>query len=75
MGNELILVASVTYAMKGREILQGHGIKAYIERTPKNLDINSCGYCLFVPFEIDKAESILQKSGVKVLGRARRSIP
>lgn len=73
MGKELILVASVTYAMKGREILSRNGIKAYIERTPKNLNINSCGYCLYVPFNIDRAEEILKQSGVKVLGRARRN--
>ena len=73
MGKDLILVASVTYAMKGREILTRNGIKAYIERTPKNLNINSCGYCLYVPFDIDRAEEILINSGVKVLGRARRS--
>ena len=66
MKKELILVPSVTYAMKAKSI------RSYIQRTPKNTGIKSCGYCLFVPNETDRAEQLLRKKGVRILGRAER---
>ena len=42
MGNQkdrgekpLIVVSSVTYALKGRDVLFSHGIRAYVERLPR----------------------------------------
>jgi hypothetical protein len=75
MKNELILVPSVTYAMKAKSILEQYQIRSYIQRTPKNVKIKSCGYCLFVPNRPDEAEKILRISGVRVLGRAEREKP
>ncbi len=72
MNNELILLPSVTYAMKAKSILDKYKIRSYIQRTPRNTPIKSCGYCLFVPEKTDEAEKILRKNGVRVLGRASR---
>ena len=72
MKNELILVPSVTYAMKAKSILDKAAIRSYIQRTPKNTKIRSCGYRLFVPHRADEAEKILRERGVRVLGRAER---
>ncbi len=72
MKKELILVPSVTYAMKAKSILDQYTIRSYIQRTPKNTGIKSCGYCLFVPNETDRAEQLLRKKGVRILGRAER---
>ena len=72
MKKELILVPSVTYAMKAKSILDQYDIRSFIQRTPKNTGIKSCGYCLFVPNETDKAELLLRKKGVRILGRAER---
>lgn len=72
MNNELILLPSVTYAMKAKSILDKYRIRSYIQRTPRNTPIKSCGYCLFVPDKTDEAERILRKSGVRILGRASR---
>ena len=72
MKKELILVPSVTYAMKAKSILDQYTIRSYIQRTPKNTGIKSCGYCLFVPNETDRAEQMLRKKGVRILGRAER---
>ena len=72
MNNELILLPSVTYAMKAKSILDKAYIRSYIQRTPKNTEIRSCGYCLFVPHRADEAEKILREKGVRVLGRAER---
>ena len=75
MNKELILVPSVTYAMKAKSILEQYQIRSYIQRTPKYVNIRSCGYCLFVPNRSDEAEQILRKNGVRVLGRAEREKP
>lgn len=72
MNKELILLPSVTYAMKAKSILDKNNIRAYIQRTPKNIEIRSCGYCLFVPHRTDEAEQLLRESGIRVLGRGER---
>lgn len=72
MDLQLILLPSVTYAMKAKNILDRHHIRSFIQRTPKNAAVRSCGYCLFVPDSTDEAEKILRKNGVRVLGRAER---
>lgn len=74
MQKQLILVPSVTYAMKAKSILDKYYIKSYIQRTPKNVGVRSCGYCLFVPEESDEAERLLRQNGVRVLGRAEREL-
>lgn len=72
MGQQLIIVGSVTYAMKSREILFHYGIKAYIERLPRTPDTPGCGYGVFVPRQTDEAEKILRNAGMHVLGRMER---
>jgi hypothetical protein len=69
MNKELILVPSVTYAMKAKSILEQYQIRSYIQRTPKNTGIKSCGYCLFVPHQTDRAEKLLREKGIRILGR------
>lgn len=73
MDKPLIMVSSVTYAMRGRDILSKYGIKSRIERTPKNSFEKSCGYSLYVPKDTDRAEEILKTNGIKVIGRTEGS--
>ena len=72
MNNELILLPSVTYAMKAKGILDQYKIRSYIQRTPKNTGVKSCGYCLFVPNRTDEAEQLIRSKGIRVSGRAKR---
>lgn len=72
MEKQLLLVPSVTYAMKGKSILDRYKIKSYIERTPKNHQVYSCGYCLFVPQNTQAAHEILLSNGIKIIGRVAR---
>lgn len=72
MNKELILVPSVTYAMKAKGILDQYKIRSYIQRTPKNTGVRSCGYCLFVPNRTDEAEQLLRSKGIRLSGRAKR---
>lgn len=68
MGKPLLVVSSVTYAMKGRELLFRHGIRGYVERIPKTQE-TGCGYGIYVPQGADAAERILMENHVRVLRR------
>ena len=72
MEKQLLLVPSVTYAMKGKSILDKYNIRAYIERTPRTYQLRSCGYCLFVPQNTDAAYDLLLRSGIRIIGRVSR---
>lgn len=72
MGKPLIIVGSITNAMKGRNILLRHAIRSYIERTPHNELNSGCSYSLYVMRNADEAEHILRSSGIPVFGRAER---
>lgn len=69
-GKRLIVVSSVTYALKSRDLLFQRGIKAYIERLPRTRE-SGCGYGVYVPQRTDEA-SALRDAGVKVFYRAER---
>ena len=68
MGKPLIVVSSVAYAMKGRDLLFRHGIRGYVERIPKTGE-TGCGYGIYVPRGADAAERILRENRIRVLGR------
>ena len=72
MGKHLIMVNSITYAIKGRDLLRSNGHKAYIEKTPVNLDSHGCGYRIIVYDKLDKAVSLLKGGGIKILGTTER---
>lgn len=67
----VIRVGSVTYAMKGRDLLLAHGYRAYMERA-RQLGHYGCGYGLYVPDKTDEAEKLLRQHGIRVLGREAR---
>lgn len=43
-----ITVRSVTYAQRGERILTRAGIRCSVQRTPKWMEQQGCGYCLRV---------------------------
>ena len=67
MGKPLIMVSSVTYAMKARELLTRHGIRGYVERIPRTAETG--GYGVYVPQGTDAAERILRENNIRILGR------
>jgi len=72
VGKPMIMLSSITYAMKSRDILFQYGIKSYVERTPRSSANSGCGYSIYVPNRTDEAEKILRDLGIKVLGRSER---
>jgi hypothetical protein len=69
VGKPMILIGSVTYAMKGQRLLAHYGIRSSVERIYHNSDGRGCGYGLYVPVRTDEAERILRQSGIPVAGR------
>lgn len=68
MGKSLIIVSSVTYAMKARDLLLRHGIRGYVQRVPRTAE-TGCGYGVYVPNGADAAERILRENNFRILGR------
>lgn len=72
MEKPVIQVSSVTYAMKGRDLLFRSGIKAYVERSTRTSRAG-CGYGLYVPEQTDRAEQLLRQAGFRILERLERA--
>ena len=72
MGKPLIVVSSVTYALKSKEILFERGIRAYVERIPQTKE-TGCGYGVYVPNDTDEAERILRDHEIKILDRIEQN--
>ena len=70
MDQNMIIVSSITMAMKGRDILFNQGIRAYVERTPQQYNGGrGCSYSIYVPNRSDEAAMIINDNGIKVFGR------
>ena len=65
---KLIMVSSITYALKGRDLLRSKGFKAYIERTPSMFDRVGCGYSVYVNGDLDRALELFRENGIRVYG-------
>lgn len=72
MGKPLIIVGSITNALRSRDLLAWMGIRSYVERTPRSGPYGGCGYSIYVPGRADEAEKILRRHGIRVIGRAQR---
>ncbi len=58
-----ITFRSVTYAQHGEKLLQEHGIRCFLQRTPRWMEVQGCGYCLKIWTEaIDPAVVILRNA-------------
>ena len=66
MKRHVIATGTVTYALKGRDILQKNGFSVKIERITADKTLG-CGYVLVVSGDISKAEILLKNNGVKIL--------
>ncbi len=63
----IIVTGTVTYAIRGRDILRNNGIKASVERNTSGLGRYGCGYGIVVHGNIDKAVEILNKNSIKII--------
>jgi hypothetical protein len=72
VGKPVIVIGSVTYAMKGRSILARYGIRSSVERIYRSTNVRGCGYGIYAPQRTDEAERILRREGIPVSGRTTR---
>ena len=63
-----IKVGSLTYAMKGRDLLQKNGYKAYLTRNPQPETDEGCGYVIYVSNLDKRCFEILKKNNIQVKG-------
>jgi len=60
-----IAFRSVTYARKGEALLEGAGIRCSVQRTPRWMEAQGCGYCLRLwTQEPERAVSILKDARI-----------
>lgn len=68
MGGQYIVVSSITYAYKGKEVLEKKGFRAFIEKAPRHLNECGCHYALRVKgCSINEAVSVLKAARVKII--------
>lgn len=68
MQRHTISVSSITYAIKGRDILRKQGFRSYVERKTSNNSSNlGCGYVIVAEGNLKNIVSILNNSGIKIL--------
>ncbi|MBR2877246.1 MAG: DUF3343 domain-containing protein [Clostridia bacterium] len=68
MNRKGIKVGSVTLAIKGRDLLQKNGYKAYLTRNPNPSHGEGCGYIIYVYNPDKQCFRILQNNGIKIVG-------
>ncbi len=67
MGRSLLMVSSITFAMKGKDLLNRMGYKASIERIPRRSVDVGCMYGIAVDEDPYYAKIQLESSGIRVL--------
>jgi hypothetical protein len=61
------VTGSVTYAIKGKDLLKRKGYNAFVERKTENVALGGCGYAIVVKGNYLGAEEILRAASIKIL--------
>ncbi len=72
MKKYIITTGTVTYAIKGRDLLRRKGFNVKIERIASGAS-SGCGYSIVLSGEIKDAESLLRSAGIKILEISEKS--
>ncbi len=67
MKGYLITTGTVTYALKGRDLLRKKGFKADVEKIVSEENNVGCGYSIAVYGNVTEAEQLLRGAGIKIL--------
>lgn len=66
---KVIVLSSVTYALKAQELLKSNGIYSNITRSKSVKSVRGCGYGIsFDPSAIDTVQTLLVKNGIPIIG-------
>ncbi len=66
MKRYIIATGTVTYAIKGRDLLRKKGFNVKIERITGKATLG-CGYAIILDGDITAAENLLRDRGIKIL--------
>ena len=65
----ILVLSSITYAMKARDLLKDNGIPSLLTRSAAIRRVRGCGYGLQVKdAHKQRAESLLKQAGITILG-------
>ena len=67
MKRYVITVGTVTYALKGRDLLRKAGKKAWVEKIVSNVKGNGCSFAIVIDGDLKSAEQILINNGIRIL--------
>ncbi len=70
----LFAVSSITYAMKGKKLLNNMGYFAEVEKTPQGL-ATGCGYSLRVRDDPNYLANLLTSNGIEIKDRRQVNRP
>ena len=62
----LLVVRSITNAMRGQKILEQNRIPAYVQRNTLPSSKQGCGYALKITGSVEKAVNLLAAADIKV---------
>ena len=66
---KIIVLSSVTYAMRVRDILKQNGIRADLTRSPAVKSVRGCGYGVSIAPEYGpRALSLISAQGIRPVG-------
>ena len=68
MKKTFILTGSITYAFRGRDLLQTKGYKATAKKIQNIVKGSGCGWGIVVEGDFDGATTLLKQNGVKIIG-------
>jgi hypothetical protein len=66
--NCVLVLSSVTYAMKAGRLLASEGISSSPVKTGEVKKVRGCGYGLAVYGDCARARTVIESSGIKILG-------
>lgn len=61
-----IAVGTITYAIKGRDLLRDLGISAHLTRKMSQNGNAGCGYSIVIEGNLTKSKSALEDAGIKI---------
>lgn len=67
MNRHLIRLTSVTYAIRAQKLLEARGIRAYVKKLTKSLNIQGCGYGLEITGNLQEAVKIITDAGIRIV--------
>ncbi len=66
---KVIVLSSITYALKAQELLKNNGVYASITRSKAVRSVRGCGYGIsFDEALLEKSQELLIKSGIPIVG-------